>query len=330
MRQAVRYAVLISIITATAGLAVASAAAKFEKAALVPTGAGDGDGVTTPGGESRYTTLYGDGRETTLLKIDTDGGTIDRQRYIDGSWQLPAVTIRGEAGGLSADGTTLVLVRPAYGAVRGPTEFKVLDAEGLRTRDSFSLAGSYGFDAISANGRRMYLVEYRDPRDPLDYAIRTYDLDRGALEPGEVIDPSEPDERMAGQPVSRQMSPDGRWAYTLYGGGEEAFIHALDTERATAVCVDLEQFSPGDAMRLRLDVDPVSGTIAVIDRGAPAAIVDPASFEVDETPAPANEAPAIDSSSGSDWIGPVAIGCGVALLAAAGLLFARRHRRAVA
>ena len=49
---------------------------------------------------------------------------------------------------------------------------------------------------------------------------------------------------MAGQPVAREMSPDGRWAYTLYGGGEETFIHALDTEGETAVCIDLEDIAP--------------------------------------------------------------------------------------
>jgi hypothetical protein len=333
VRQKVRFVVLTAVVVATAALVAPGAGAKqaLEKTALVPTGAGDGDGVTTPGGGSRYTTLYGDGRETTLLKIDTDGGTIDRQRYLHGSWQLPAVTISGAAGGLSADGKTLVLVRPAYGSFTGPTEFTVLGAKRLRTRDSFSLPGAYGFDAISPDGGRMYLVQYRDPRDPLDYAIRAFDLDRGQLDPGEVVDPSEPDERMAGQPVSRQMSPDGRWAYTLYGGGKETFIHALDTEQATAVCVDLAQFDPGDAFRLRLDVDPSSGAITVLDHGTPTSTVDPATFDVADVQAEPVSAPEpVDRDAGSDsgWVGPVALGCGIALLAAACLLVLRRNRRA--
>ena len=37
------------------------------------------------------------------------------------------------------------------------------------------------------------------------------------------------------------MSPDGRWAYTLYdGNGKTPFIHALDTSRSTARCIDLD------------------------------------------------------------------------------------------
>ena len=48
---------------------------------------------------------------------------------------------------------------------------------------------------------------------------------------------------MAGFPQTRATSPDGRWAYTLYEPAERdhpAFIHALDTKRGTAVCIDLD------------------------------------------------------------------------------------------
>ena len=55
-----------------------------------------------------------------------------------------------------------------------------------------------------------------------------------------VVDPSEPDEDMSGVPVSRVSDADGRWAYTLYDSAKHPFVHALDTERRTAVCIDLD------------------------------------------------------------------------------------------
>ena len=64
----------------------------------------------------------------------------------------------------------------------------------------------------------MYLVQYRDPRDPLDYRVRQYDLRAGVLRDGAIVDQEEPDEKMSGVPVSRVTSRDGATVYTLYGG----------------------------------------------------------------------------------------------------------------
>ena len=137
---------------------------------------------------------------------------------------------------------------------------------------------------------------------------------------------------MAGIPVSRQMSPDGRWAYTLYAGGHETFIHALDTEGATAVCVDLHEFDPEDAYGLQLTVDDASGAIVVRQQGLPVASVDPVGFAVSELgPAPATVGDTgSGDDAGSDWLGTAAIAAGVALFAGALTLLLRRNRRATA
>jgi hypothetical protein len=331
-----RFRVSLSLVVAAVFLAAApGAAAKLPLAKTVQVPTAGGGGVIGPdfesGGEARYTTLYGDARGTTLLKINADGGQIERERWFADPWALPAVTIKGKAGGLSADGSALVLFRPDYGRPASETEFQVLRPD-LRTRERFELPGRFGFDAISPDGSRIYLVEYRDPRDPLDYAIRAFDTERGRLLRGEIVDPSEPDERMAGIPVSRQMSPDGRWAYTLYAGGHETFIHALDTERATAVCVDLHGFSPEDAYGLQLGVDDASGMIGVRQQGAPVASVDPVGFEVSEV---GPEVPTVGDAgagddAGADWLGTAAIAAGIALFAGALALLVRRNRRATA
>ena len=54
-----------------------------------------------------------------------------------------------------------------------------------------------------------------------------------------IVDPREPPDEMNGIPITRESSPNGRWAYTLYDGAEHPFVHALDTKRRRAVCVDL-------------------------------------------------------------------------------------------
>jgi hypothetical protein len=314
--------------------AIAGPAGAAAKGVLPSTGASGGVGVTgpeaTPASDDRYATLYSDGRGTSLLKIETDGGVIDRERWLDGSWALPAVTISGTAGGLSANGETLVLVDPAYGARAQETEFMVIDAQQLRTRERLTLDGAYSFDAISPNGRLMYLIEYRDLRDPFDYRVRAYDLVAGEFRPGAILDPAEPEEQMTGQPIARASSPDGHWAYTLYGGGEEAFIHALDTAGQTAVCVDLEQFGPQEVYRFGLDVDSASGEIAVLSGnlgGEPVATVDPESFAVTLAPTQSSPTPSDGDEAGAGgslaWL---VIGTGAALLGGTSFLLWHRRR----
>lgn len=334
IRRGLRLSILVG--GTVAALALCVPAATAAKGVVPGFGASGGEGVQGPPDEAgaayRYVSLYGDGRGTTLLRIEADGGAIDRERWLQSPWALPAVTISGEAGGLSADGRTLVLTESGYEPRLRETDFMVLDAERLRTRERFTLPGAYSFDAISPDGRLAYLVEYEDPRNPFDYRIRAYDLQAGAFRPGEIVDPSEPEERMSGQPVARATSDDGRWAYTLYAGGEETFIHALDTVGATAVCVDLEELPPEDAYTLRLEIDPASGEVSVLQRREPVATVDPESFEV--TAVVAEPGPEASSGSGDgasgDWVAPTAIAAGVALLIAASMLLLRRHRRAAA
>ena len=61
----------------------------------------------------------------------------------------------------------------------------------------------------------------------------------GRLLAAPVTDKRESETDMQGAPISRVTSQDGSWAYTLYGGSDKIFIHALDTMHAGAVCIDL-------------------------------------------------------------------------------------------
>jgi hypothetical protein len=277
-------------------------------------------GVTGRGIAARYLARpAGDG--TLLLAVERRGGAIVKSRFLHDRLVVPAVAYDGSATGLSADGGTLVLAAPREFSRRPRSHFTIFDAPALRRRAVVDLRGDFTLDALSPDGSRLYLIESQS-RDGTRYAVRAYDVAARRLLPDPIVDPAEADEPMRGIPISRAMSPGGRWAYTLYdgGGGPHPFIHALDTERGRAKCIDLDDLdrdaSYGMVLRVgrdgRIDVRPIDGV-------ASALTVDPRSFAVREprdAPAPA-PAPAAASEGGAPgWLWPAAGVVVLALLAA--------------
>jgi hypothetical protein len=284
-------------------------------------------------GAVRYVALPARG-DTMVARIEQVGGRVIEARLVPGRFTVPAVAYDGTADGLSADGKTLVLISPRVKFPRSRTTFAILDAERLKLREVISLQGDFSFDAISPSGSRMYLVQYLSPRDSTRYAVRAYDLRGGRLLPEPIVDPTEPDERMGGFPVTRAWSADGRWAYTLYDGATKApFVHALDTSGRTARCIDLDELGGyADLYRLRLDVNAGRGTLTVRDGDEPLAVVDTRTFAVSEPSELASGQPArpprsstARGDSGFPWAFAAAPGLGL-LLAAAAAVYAL-HRR---
>jgi hypothetical protein len=238
-------------------------------------------------------------------RIDLRDSTIDRWWYLHGTYYLPAVAYDGSPGGLSANGMLVLSTLPrSYPPKR--SAFAVLDTRLFLShphRDDdnprhaitrFSLPGAYSFDAISPDGSRIYLIRnlYRGRR-LTHYEVRALDTASGRLLPGPIVDPEEPEERMQGSPVSRVSSPDGRWSYTLYAGSKERFLHALDTVRGRAVCVDLPQLEDlrePFQLRLKLGADGRKILITSPDRkdvgSSPLLEVDTDSFAVRTRPTP--------------------------------------------
>jgi hypothetical protein len=206
-------------------------------AAGLPAAGVDATPLFVPGGELDYTTARA-GHDTRLIEGARYGGPL-RERRLRGNFSIPAVAYDGSASGLSADGRTLVLISPRRRFPRQRTTLAVVDAQSLRVRRHIDLNGDLSVDAISPGGRTIYLIEYPS-RDFARYAVRAYDMRAQRLLAKPVVDPSEPDEPMTGAPVTRVPSADGRWAYTLYQSAEHPFVHALDTRRRTAVCIDLD------------------------------------------------------------------------------------------
>jgi len=117
----------------------------------------------------------------------------------------------------------------------------VIDTRTLRALKTITLRGAFAFDALSPDGRRLYLLQFPQGVDGgIHYVVRSLNMRTGLLEPGAIVDKTEPDEQMNGVAFYRTWSPDRTWAYTLYNGGaSHAFIHALDTRTRTARCIDL-------------------------------------------------------------------------------------------
>jgi hypothetical protein len=150
-----------------------------------------------------------------------------------------------------------------------------------------------------------------------------------------VVDPRSPDEQMGGLPLTRVMSRDGRWAYTLYGGGGEMFIHALDAVGRTAACIDLDMLpTQGDLSGFRLAMSADGRELRVRKAGEFVALVDTRTFAAREPgePAPSRSDPPREdrpaaASPGDDtgfpWFGIPAIAL-VAGVGALALVIVRR------
>jgi hypothetical protein len=297
----------------------------------VPVDDTGGEGITAENGVAtegiRYLSLHGNG-QTVVARVQRAGGRALGWRFVPGGFTIPAVALDGSPAGLSADGRTLVLIRPRVSFPQRSTRLAIIDARTLRVRRVVTLRGDFSFDAISPNGRHVYLIQYVAPKDPTRYAVRSYDVARWRMDPGQIVDPHERDEAMRGFPLTRTTSADGRWAYTLYdGAGEHPFIHALDTGRRTARCIDLDSLTVRDLGRPRLRLD-AGGSHLVLGNGTkPLARVNTKTFAVSEPEASSTAELTGAGGSDDDVAKPLVGVAGVAVLLAAGGLSLRVRRR---
>lgn len=273
--------------------------------------------VSAPGGDVEYVAKRAK-LDTVLREQRLNLGPVLRTLELRGRYSVPAVAYDGSPSGLSADGRTLVLINPRKRWPRKHTTFAVVDARRMELRRHIRLRGDFSFDAISPDGRVAYLIEYLSPRDVTAYAVRAYDMRARRLFQEPVVDPSEPDEDMSGVPLARVSDAEGRWAYTLYSGHKHPFVHALDTERRTAVCIDLDLRNLGGAAleikRGRLDVMGDSGLLARIDT---------ATHRVIAAPGKGAARAKAEASAGTPWLSIAAPTAALVLLAGAGWQRAR-------
>ena len=233
-----------------------------------------GEGVVAANGGIRWVALTA-GSWTIVEAVEVDGGRILGSQTVRGAYGIPLVAYDGTTGGLSADGSTLVLspfaAPPSPGSI---SRFVVFGTDRFRVRRVIALHGTYSFDAISPRGSTIYFVQYTSTQNWNRYRVRAYDVGSGWLLPGAIVDRREPGEKMQGAPVTRVSTRDGGWAYTLYArGSATAFVHALDTRHRAAFCIDLpwggsQQSLNGIHMRVghgRLVLSDYAGRLAAVD-----------------------------------------------------------------
>ncbi len=281
-------------------------------------------GVASSSGGFRYVTVPA-GSRTIVERVAQHGGQVLAWRSLRGNFTIPAVAYDGSAGGLSADGTTLVLIEPRTSFPRAATKLLVLSSDGLKPLRAVKLKGDFSFDAVSPDGTWLYFIHYISPNDPTRYLVQAYDMRRGRLIAKPIIDPDEPGEKMRGNPLSRAMSADGRWAYTLYdGAGSTPFVHALDTVARSAHCIDLDGIVAGtDLWQLRLGVDRDSNLLVVRHGATPMLLIDLRTLRV-------TRATAADAPLGATRHFPpllLVIGGGALVALAVGLIWMRRRQR---
>jgi Tol biopolymer transport system component len=172
------------------------------------------------------------------------GRPLRARTYRGGGWTLASV---------SANGRYIALLDSFR---RGrPVRIAIVGARLGRVLHAITLRGSYDVDAVSNDGRRLFLIQYLRN----GYLVRFYDVARQSLAARVLTEKGEPMQGLAWDAVA---SPDGRYLFTLYLRGDGAAeIHTLDLRRGTAVCIDLPRGDPQTIQQYALSLAPNGRTI---------------------------------------------------------------------
>jgi hypothetical protein len=169
-------------------------------------------------------------------------------RTIEGAWRLPTVGLDPLPVGVSADGSTIVLIEDRAEGAAAPTvsRFAILERS-LRSEPRIvELQGVFDYDTLSPDGSILYIAEHVPGPLAGRYQVRAIDTATGVIRPEIIVDKRNIDEAMAGWPVDQEIRTDGV-VLTLYRGLEHPFIHALHSPEAWAVCIDLPTRGMDDA-----------------------------------------------------------------------------------
>ncbi len=216
------------VATAT-GMSIVDATTDSLVAALPP-------GTLLPD-RSRYWTVES-GDRTMVRGIDPATGRDQIAFGIDGRWSVPAAY--GPApSGLSGNGKWMVLVAPPV-PVSGSgklNRFAVVDLTQQKLDRVVNANGDLGFDAVSDDGRNLYLVEHLVPAP--HYAVRVASFN-GASGLGSgilgQIKTAEPEVMNGLYHASVTVGAD--WFLSLYSNPTHGpFIHALNTTQLYAQCI---------------------------------------------------------------------------------------------
>jgi hypothetical protein len=323
-----RWTSLGAPLAVTVGLVTAPGGAQAAGGPVPPV---QGRAISVAGSSVRFA-AFAAGHDTLIKRLGARSPASLPELRIAGRYGIPGVDYAGATTGLAADGHILILARVTGNGRPRATPLVVLNTRPLSIRARLDLPGWWTVDAISPDGRWLYLIHYPSS-DITRYEVRAYDLRARRLLIRPIVDPHDRGEAMTGFAIARVMSADARWAYTLYMRPSGVpFIHALDTVARRAVCVDLPRAAAADIGNARLRL-PHSGATLVVDAGATHALVDTRTFvvtapvavsSVPRRPVP-HRARAVAGAEGTPWeLLAVPLGALVMLGAAGAIRAARR------
>jgi hypothetical protein len=278
-----------------------------------------GLGILSNDGKNRFVAVS-TGGGTAIARIAVHGGAVQGWATLDGEWGIPQPTFSAtRLGGLTRDGKRLIVGTVGSAA---PSRFAVINTQNLRVRENFSLDGRFGYDALSPDGKTLYLTQYVDADNASRYVVRAYDLEQQRLLPGRVAEKAQRGWVMEGFAVTRATSADGRWVYTLFTRpGGYPFVHALDTVKGAAHCIGLPWRAGKQDALLNMRMTLANGEDALVlhwKSGKPWLSVDTATWKITH--------PTLSSSFPWRWIVVSAMGL-LGLLVVAGAIGRRRFVR---
>lgn len=227
----------------------------------------------------------------TLIDTDPGTGTTRHTVKLPGRYQMPPATLSGLPGGLSQNGRWLAAESFDGSGSLLPTNthLVVVDTSYMEPLRQIDLKGLFSFDAVSNDGRRVYLIEHASPAT---YRVRLYNIGIG-LDPNVVIDKSDGSLAMTGLRLSGIPSTDGNWLFSLYvREGASPFIHALSLDGNIAFCIEL----PGSGYST--DANALRWSIAMTADGTKLYAANPASGVASEVNIGLNSVPSLARSAG--------------------------------
>jgi hypothetical protein len=167
------------------------------------------------------------------------GRRLSTHTYLGGGWAVAAV---------SANGSYVALLN-SFQKGRVARIAIVGRALGSAVR-TVALHGTYDVDAISNDGRKLFLIQYLRS----GYLVRFYDVAQESLASRVLTEKGAPMQGLAWDAVA---SPDGHYLFTLYLRGDGAAeVHTLDLRRGTAICIDLPRGDPASIQQYALALSP--------------------------------------------------------------------------
>lgn len=180
-----------------------------------------------------------EGDRTVVRNLIVQPGFDESQKVaVDGVWRLPTFASDPLPIGVSLDRKTVVLVEDGPPQTADRTLLAVLQAPLSKPARILDIPGTFTYDAISPDGRTIYVIEHLAGPPDGHYRVRAIDVGGGKLKPEVIVDKLKIGEQMAGWPVDQLRRDDGS-VLTLYRGAEHPFIHALNTAEGYADCIDL-------------------------------------------------------------------------------------------